>query len=297
MILDKLQKKNLISPPPWLVENTHYITMMGSEAYGCSSGSSDIDLYGFCIPRKVDAFPHLKGEIFGFGRQTQRFEQYQQHHIKDESAGKEYDITVYSIIKYFQLLMENNPNILDSIYTPRRCILHVTPVGEMVRENRKLFLHKGSYHKFRGYFFQQLHKIRTKVNSTNERRAKDIETFGLDLKYSYHVVRLGLECEQILSTHDLNLERDREVYKSIRRGEWTIEKLEEWASEKEKHLEKLYTESTLAHVPDEAKIKQLLINCLEHHYGTLQDAVKIETSAEMVLDDLEKLLIKYRGIK
>ena len=70
MILDKLQKKDLIHPPKWLIPNCHYICEMGSVAYGVSGGNSDIDLYGFCIPQKEDVFPHQeKGEILGFGRQ------------------------------------------------------------------------------------------------------------------------------------------------------------------------------------------------------------------------------------
>lgn len=239
-------------------------------------------------------FPHLAGVVPGFGHQGERFEQWSEHHIQDASSGKEYDFTVYSIVKYFQLLMENNPNITDSLFVPRRCVLHTTAVGDMVRENRKIFLHKGSYHKFRGYFFAQLHKIRTKTNSSNPKRAESIEKHQYDVKFAYHVVRLGLECEQILLTHDLNLERDREVYKSIRRGEWSLEKLEEWAAEKEKHLEEAYTNSTLPHSPDEEAIKKLLMQCLEHHYGTLADAVRREVTTHDLITDIENLLEKYR---
>src|SRR5438552_2505527 len=105
MILQKLEKKNLISPPKWLSNNVHFLTMMGSEAYGCSSGSSDIDLYGFCIPRKGMIFSHLDGVVPGFGDQGETFNQWQEQHILDKETGKEYDFCVYSIVKYFSLLM------------------------------------------------------------------------------------------------------------------------------------------------------------------------------------------------
>jgi len=140
---------------------------MGSVAYGVSSDNSDVDIYGFCIPEKSEVFPHLRGEIRGFGENPGLFQQYQQHHINDESAsggkGCEYDIVVYNIVKFFQKCMENNPNMVDSLFVPERCVRHITQVGQLVRDNRKLFLHKGSWHKFRGYAKSQMHKMRIKT--------------------------------------------------------------------------------------------------------------------------------------
>jgi hypothetical protein len=58
--------------------------------------------------------------------------------------GRTYDLTIYGIIKFFNLAMENNPNVIDSLFTPVNCVLHITRVGNLVRENRRLFLHKAS---------------------------------------------------------------------------------------------------------------------------------------------------------
>lgn len=295
MLLNRLDQKGLIHPPKFLIPNTHFLTMMGSVAYGVSSDTSDVDVYGFCIPSKEQVFPHLAGEVPGFGTQKQRFDVWQEHHIKDAEAGKEYDFSVYSIVKFFALVMENNPNMVDALFVPRRCILHSTDIAEMVREKRKMFLHKGSFHKFRGYAYRQMSKIKEKRNSSNPKRAADVATFGFDLKFAYHVLRLALECEQLLMTGDLDLERDREILKSVRRGEWTLEQIEAWFTEKERHLEGLYANSTLPHGPDEAAIKQLLLDCLEHHYGSLENAVTRDVSAERVLGDLRELLARYGG--
>jgi len=268
-----------------------YLTEMGSVAYGCSSDDSDIDIYGFCIPRKDTIFPHLAGEIPGFGNQIQRFDQYQQHHILDQDAKKEYDVTVYSIVKYFQLCMENNPNMIDSLFTPVRCVRHTTDIGNLVRENRDLFLHKGSFHNLRGYAFAQLHKAENKVPIG--KRVATIEEHGVDVKFLYHVVRLTLEAEQILTTHTLVLDRDREILKSIRRGEWTLEQTKEWFTTKERSLEELYASSTLRHNPDEGAIKNLLLKCLEEHYGDLSTAVITETQAERAINEIRMVMDKY----
>lgn len=294
MIVQKLQKAGVIHPPHWLPDNCQYLTIMGSDAYGVSSGASDTDIYGFCIPPKILTFPHLAGEIPGFGRQIQRFEQWQEHHAIQPGTDREYDFSVYSIVKYFQLVMENNPNMIDSLFTPRRCVIHATAIGEMVRDQRKIFLHKGAWHKFKGYAYAQASKIKNKVNSSNPKRAANIEEFGYDLKFAYHIVRLLNEVEQILIEHDLDLERNREQLKSIRRGEWSLDEILDYFARKEVALETVYSESTLSHSPDEDRIRELLMNCLEHHYGSLTDAVKQDISVDRVLNDLEKVLQKYR---
>ena len=175
----KLAEKKLCNPPKWLPDNIHYEVWMGSVAYGVNQNNSDVDVYGFCIPKKNDVFPHLNGEILGFGRQHRRFEQYQEHHIIDESAnggkGKEYDLSIYSVVKYFQLVMENNPNMIDSLYVPNDCVLHITQIGQMVRDNRDLFLHKGSWHKFRGYSYAMLRKAENRNNKNCILKVKEFE--------------------------------------------------------------------------------------------------------------------------
>ena len=290
--IQTLVKAKVAQPPRWLPDNMHYEVQMGSVAYGVAGESSDVDVYGFCIPPKELIFPHLAGEIPGFGRQLKRFEQYQEHHL--EHNGMEYDFSVYSIVKFFHLAMENNPNMVDALFVPQRCVLFCSPVAQQVRDARQLFLHKGAYHKLRGYAYAQLHKIGSKANASNPKRQESIDLYGYDVKFAYHVVRLVLQCEQILVEHDLDLERNRELLKAIRRGEWTEQRLRDWFSEKERHLENLYASSTLRHSPDEDALKDLLLDCLEQHYGSLEKAVVRQGAIERLVSELEQTISKYK---
>ncbi len=293
-IVKKLTEKGLIQPPRWLPDNIQYMTIMGSEAYGCATDTSDKDIYGFAIPPKEEIFPHLKGQIEGFGKQIQRFEQYQQHNIVDVETKKEYDFSIYSVVKYFNLLMENNPNMIDSIFTPRWCVIHSTPISEMVRENRKMFLHKGLWHKYRGYAFSQIHKMKNKNPTEGSRRHKDIAEKGFDSKFACHTIRLLLECEQAMIEGDITLDRHSDMLKEIRNGLWTEQQVYEWFNDKEKQLENVYHESKiLPYGPDEPKIKELLLKCLEHHYGSLDKAIVIEGRAEALIQNMRKLLEDY----
>lgn len=354
MLLEDLRKKKLIHPPDYLPDNTHYLTIMGSVAYGVSSDTSDMDVYGFAIPPKAVIFPHLSGEIPGFGRQTKRFDQWQQHHIKDESAmggkGREYDFSVYNIVRYFQLTMENNPNMVDSLFTPVNCVLHSTKIAQTVRDRRRTFLHKGAWHTYRGYAYSQLHKMDVKpeaeeyqgiwaferdheipqkttydeVKAEFDARDKNsygdgplgkltleelklydgmwqagmqktgrfqgVKVYGADWKFGYHIVRLIMEAEQILVEGDIDLQRHREMLKDIRRGNWTVPQMREWFTKREGELNEVYKNSSLRHSPDEGAIKELLLNCLEEHYGSLDQCVVREDEALEALRQIKAVI-------
>src|SRR6185312_3672455 len=254
--------------------------------------------YGWAIPMKEDIFPHLRGEIAGFGRQARRFEQYQEHHVEDRDSlaghGRTYDLTIFGIVKFFALAMENNPNIIDSLFTPTTCVLHSTRVGNLVREGRKLFLHKGAWPKFKGYAYSQLHKLA--IKQPQGKRAELVAEHGFDTKFGYHVVRLISEVEQILLEGDIDLQRDNERLKAIRRGEWTEERLRQWAADKEADLERAYAQSQLRPNPDEDRIKGLLRQCLEEHYGSLEGCLIDPDRAVVALRNIQAELDRVKDL-
>ena len=287
MILQNLKNKQLIDCPEWLPDNTHYLVLTGSVTYGVSSDSSDNDVCGFVIPPKEDLFPWLQGEIPGFGEPFSRFETWQQHQVIDTGAEKQYDFAVYSIVKFFQLCMENNPNVIDTLFVPNNAILHCSSIGQMIRDSRKMFLHKGCWVRFKGYAYQQLHKMATKVPVG--KRKETIEKYGFDVKFAYHIVRLLNEVEQILVEGDLDLQRNREQLKAIRRGEWSQEQIIQYFNDKEKQLEEIYLKSQLPALPDVVGIKALLVQCLEKHFGNLEKAVHIPGRQEEALRKIAQI--------
>lgn len=296
-LIERLSKQGKISPPSFVKGATVYETIMGSQAYGVTSNDSDWDVYGFCMPDIGTLFPHTRGEIMGFGTPGPRFEQYQQHHVKEAHGSgveRSYDLQIFNVVKYFHLCMGNNPNMIDSLFTPQRCVIHSSQVAEMVRGRRRDFLHKGAWHTFKGYAYAQMHKIDLKTNSSNPARAKTIAKHGYDLKFAYHVVRLMDEAEQILIEGDIDLERNREQLKSIRRGEWTLQQVKDYFAMKEKSLAEAYTVCKLPHKPDERKIKELLIDCLEQHYGSLTRVMAGQVYSDMsLLQELHALVERH----
>jgi predicted nucleotidyltransferase len=295
MILHDLVDNKLIHPPRWLPDNMAYLAIVGSESYGANlPGTSDQDLQGFCIPPKSDVFPHLRGEIPGFGTPQKQFEYWEHHHVLDVNK-REFDVSVYSIVKFFHLAMQNNPNILDILCVPDNCVKHITGVGQLVRDNRRMFFHAGCFDKFRGYASAQMAKIKSGANRSNVKRAALIEAHGYDTKFLMHVCRLALECEQILLTGDLDLKRDSQFLLSVRRGDMTLEDGERWWVSKARDLETAYANCrAVPREPDEDAIKRLLVQALEMHYGDLTAAVRLETPVEKLIAEMDKLVSKYR---
>lgn len=209
---------------------------------------------------------------------------------------REYDFSIFNIVKYFKLCMECNPNMIDSMFVPQNCILHSTRISEMIRDKRSMFLSKIMWPKYKGYAFSQLHKSNSKNPQEGSKRNELRKKHKMDTKFLYHVVRLLSEAEYILLHNDLDLQEKgrREHMKAIRRGEVPEEDIRKWASEKELQLEKLYHESELPLTPDTDAIRQLLLQCLEEHYGSLDSFITQADWAQKTLKEIDEVINKAR---
>jgi hypothetical protein len=116
--------------------------LSGSHAYGLATSTSDFDYRGIAIP----PVEYFHGYAF-------RFEQYE--------GEKGEDLAVYDIRKFFQLAADCNPNVVELLWVPERCVVVMTPWGERLVANRKLFLSTKARHTFSGYAIAQLKRIKT----------------------------------------------------------------------------------------------------------------------------------------
>lgn len=290
--VNKAYSKGLLSVPYQFVASPSYEVLMGSTAYAVSSDTSDMDIYAMVVNPYDMMFPHVNGHVYGLFDAPATFEVLNQHHIKFDN--KEFDFNVFSIVKYFNLCADNNPNMLDSLFVPDRCVLHSDSAGDLMRKNRHMFLHMGAYHRYRGYFYAQMKKLDGGANKAS--RQKLVDEHGFDTKFAYHIVRLALQVEQLMIHGDMQLDSNAEILKAIRRGDWTLEELKAWVKSKEADLEKLYSNSTaLPYSADKAKLKKLFIAVVEAKYGSVdaflsQDANSEVLQKSMKYDKIVKLM-------
>jgi len=274
-----------------------YETLMGSQAYGCSKeGISDYDIYGVCVPSRNILFPHTAGYVAYFDNSAPKFEQYQQSHVKCEQSGKEFDFSIYNIAKYFAHLIKGAPNCIDALFTDETCIKHITQAGHLMRDNRKLFLSKECWKTYRGYSASQ-------VKSMNNRNAEgvrkdDMDKCGYDLKAAYHAWRLLRQSEEIVLEGDLTLMKGADEYKAIRRGDWTLKQFQSQFDARKVALEEVFHKCTLPEKPDRDKIRELLLECIETHYGrslTTEDVVRKDIETQ-TLREIDAVLNKVRNL-
>ena len=129
----------------------------------------------------------------------------------------------------------------------------------------------------------------------NSTRAEKVKIDGFDIKFGMHVVRLLDYVEQLLSTGELDMRRNKEQFKAIRRGDMTEQEIREWASSKEKQLEMLFRQSTLPESPSEEKVKSILLNCLEIHYGNLTGAIEDPNAPVNALREIQAVIDRHKA--
>ncbi len=284
-IVSQLVKSQTIRVPSYVESNTIYEVIHGSRAYGTHREDSDYDIYGICIPSKHIIFPHLGGVFYGFDDNYEKFHQYQEHDITFNK--KKYELQIFNIVQFFYLCgIKCAPNQIDSLYVPINCVISSTPIGEMIRSSRELFLSKKCWHTFKGYAYSQLHKA--KSHNREGKRKEIVEKFGFDTKFAAHTIRLLDEVEQILSTGHIDLQRSAEEQKAIIRGEVPFADIEAKFQDKERYLEQLYQNSSISYSPRRDELRQLLLNCIEHHYGSIN---AIETDKyRLALTQIDKII-------
>jgi hypothetical protein len=213
-------------------------------------------------------------------------------HVKDQDGKREYDFDIHSITKFLKLCLVNNPNQIDLLFAHETLVKHCSQVGRMLLDNRRIFLSKLCWKRFRGYASDQFHKLKEK-NPIGGRKAL-IEEFGYDVKFAYNCIRLLREAEQILTEGDLNLFSGNEEYKAIRRGEWKFDRLEQEFVTRKLAVESCYHNCKLPEAPDEDAVRKLLLDCLELHYGSLAKVVVRPDATVQALRDIDNILGKVR---
>lgn len=148
MTLDEIKK--LIESPRYdfLRQNEHLkdriilLTLGGSYAYGTNIETSDVDLRGCALNSPQD--------ILGMSN----FEQL---------VNSDTDTTVFAFNKLVRLLYGCNPNVIEVLGCKREHYLILTPLGQQLIDNRKLFLSQRAAYTFGGYAFSQLRRLENAI--------------------------------------------------------------------------------------------------------------------------------------
>lgn len=149
LTLDDLRQQNLI-----LLECTS-----GSRAYGLATATSDTDIKGvFYLPKTH--FFSLQSDYLA------------------QISNPSNDIVYYELGRFIELLLQNNPNMMELLATPEACVRYRHPFMKRIRP--EWFISKLCEKTFAGFAQSQIKKARglnKKIVNPMEKRKKSILDF------------------------------------------------------------------------------------------------------------------------
>jgi len=240
--------------------------MVGSTAHGLHlEGSDDRDQMGVCIepPQYVIA-------LSGWQQHPSRFQQWNYRtQVEGHRSGPgDLDLCVYALRKYAWLASRGNPTILILLFVEP---LYVTPIGSRLRQMAEMFASKAAGFRYLRYLETQTNHL-LGVGSFKSTRRELIEKHGFDTKLAMHVLRLGYQGVEYLTTGRLTLpmpNAEREYCFKARQGDIPLPAILERAAELKVELVRLLEGgSPLPDHADEGRINTFLVDAYEEAWSS-----------------------------
>ena len=232
-------------------------TVVGSTVHGTAvSGQDDLDLMGIC----VEPPEYVVG--------LRRFDQYifrtQPEGVR--SGPGDVDLTVYSARKWCRLALAGNPTVLLPLFVSEAHIVSITDAGKELRNMAYAFASKRAGKAFLGYMTQQRERLIGVRGGKHTNRPELIEKYGYDSKYAAHMIRLGLQGVEFMTTGKLELpanEETRSTLIAVRTGQMPYDDILTLAADLERQVEDLLVTSPLPRDANEAVVESWLL-CTYH---------------------------------
>lgn len=236
----------------------------GSVVHGISTESSDRDEVGVCIP-PPDYVLGLRS-----------FEQYQ-YRDAAERTGKfdapsgpgDLDLTVYSLQKFVRLALNGNPSMIELLFTPQKDVLYDWALGRDLMQLYPKIVSMEAAPRYLGYLMAQ----RKSMMSFNGKgrdvtRPQLMEKYGFDTKYAGHMVRLGMQGCELLSSGCITLpmrSAQASIILGIRTGVYSLDWCLRMAESLEEHIKDLTHANLIPEHPDRTTMDEWLKDAhLEH---------------------------------
>lgn len=171
-----------------LGDNIIFLAVSGSNLYGTATETSDLDIRGIALDTKES--------LLGL-------DNFKQH------SDKKTDTVVYSFKRFIQLLIKGSPNTIELLFAPKENILYCNEIGQLLLDNRDLFLSQEIAKTFVGYSKGMINQTRKEFASENPHRYKTL----------MHLFRIIVEINELLLTEEIKFPlRDCKFLKEIRKG-------------------------------------------------------------------------------
>ena len=153
----ELPEYSFIKTEKRLGKNIMLLTFGGSHSYGTNGPTSDIDIRGITAPTKED--------ILGIDFVLQDQDRGNNNLVFGSNGFEQYndantDTVIYSLDKILKLLYKCNPNTIEILGCKPEHYAYISPAGQLLLDNRHLFLSKLAVNSFSGYARQQFYRLK-----------------------------------------------------------------------------------------------------------------------------------------
>lgn len=256
------------SPKQWIAASGMMLrVLVGSGVHGTAiEGQDDRDEMGIC----VEPAQYVAGL-----RQFSHYEFRTQPEGVCSGPG-DLDLIVYGLRRYASLAAKGNPTVLLPLFVPDEHVCYINDFGRELRERKDMFLSKQVGARFKGYLHSQREGLMgLRSGGTRNQGRQDIrDKYGYDVKFAMHMLRLGYQGAELLSTGNIVLPmtgKSGDICKSVRRGDKPGEEGKQWclaeAERLEKQIDMLMETTRLPEDPDYDAINEWLVSVHARRWG------------------------------
>ncbi len=243
--------------------------LVGSTVHGLNvnDGIEDRDEMGVCIePLEAAMAVWAPFEQFIYRSAAER-----EGREGARSMAGDLDLTVYSLRKWIRLALKGNPTILLLLFTPNDQLVQCDALGSELRALAPAIISRRVQGPYLGYLQAQRQRLTGERGQKNIHRPELEEMYGFDTKYAMHMLRLGCQGVELLTTGRLSLpmrEPERLFLLNVRRGKVSEQECLTRAGELEQELIDLATTSPLPEEPDEGRVEKWMIEAYRSRWAS-----------------------------
>ena len=234
--------------------------LVGSTVHGLNvnDGIEDRDEMGICVEpldEAMDLWDPFEQFIYRTAAEREGRD-------NARSTAGDLDLTIYSLRKWARLALKGNPTIMLLLFTPEDQLISCDDLGAELRALTPAIVSRRVQGPFLGYLQAQKQRLTGERGQKRIHRPELEAMYGFDTKYAMHMLRLGFQGVELLTTGRLSLpmqEPERSFLLNVRRGKVSEEECLTRAGALERELSDLATTSPLKEQPDEQRIQDWVL--------------------------------------
>lgn len=237
----------------------------GSTIHGLNlPGKDDQDEIGVCVESLDRAMGFSQFEQYIYRTAAER----EGKHDAPSQPG-DLDLTIYSLRKFLRLAMQGNPQLVQCLFVPSNLAVRIDARGAQLQELAPHIISREAGARYLGYLESQRQRLLGERGQKKVNRPELEEKYGFDTKYAMHIIRLGFQGVELMSTGKLSLpmaEPERSWTFAARKGEVPLQDILTKTGELEQTIKDLISDGPLPAHPNREVVQEWMLRMYLHNW-------------------------------